>query len=77
MWRVAATLLVSAFFIFPRSSRAQLPLSTAAPYVGQRAPDFTLPDQHGNLVSLANLLKPEPGARRCAGLVLIFYRGYW
>ena len=37
--------------------------------VGQRAPDFTLPDQNGRFTSLA-------GARGHK-VVLIFYRGYW
>lgn len=48
----------------------QLPPSTGAPQVGQKAPDFTLPDQDGNPVTLSKLL--ESG-----GVVLIFYRGYW
>jgi peroxiredoxin len=45
--------------------------------VGQKAPSFTLPDQHGKPVSLADLLKPAAGAGKSGGLVLIFYRGYW
>jgi cytochrome oxidase Cu insertion factor (SCO1/SenC/PrrC family) len=71
-------LLIFIFFGFLNSSYSQLPLSTGAPYVGQKAPSFTLPDQHGKPVSLANLLKPAAGARgKTGGLVLIFYRGYW
>jgi hypothetical protein len=48
-----------------------LPASLAAPRVGQRAPDFTLPDQDGKPVALADMLSGSKAA------VLIFYRGYW
>ncbi|MGD1101512.1 MAG: hypothetical protein ABSA59_05545 [Terriglobia bacterium] len=71
-------LLIFIFFGFLNPSYSQLPLSTAAPYVGQKAPSFTLPDQQGKPVLLADLLKPAAGARgNSGGLVLIFYRGYW
>jgi hypothetical protein len=55
----------------------QLPPSAGAPRPGQKAPDFTLPDQDGKLVSLAGLLKPGAGVAGKSGVVLIFYRGYW
>jgi hypothetical protein len=48
----------------------QVPLSAQAPRVGEKAPEFTLPDQNGNSVALADLLSPN-------GAVLIFYRGHW
>jgi len=48
----------------------QVPLSAQAPRVGQRAPEFTLPDQNGKQVALSDLLSPN-------GAVLIFYRGHW
>ena len=48
----------------------QVPLSAQAPQVGQKAPEFTLPDQTGKNVALADLLSPN-------GAVLIFYRGHW
>jgi hypothetical protein len=71
-------LLIFIFFGFLISGYAQLPLSTGAPYVGQKAPGFTLPDQNGKPVSLAALLKPAAGAKaKSGGLILIFYRGYW
>ncbi len=38
--------------------------------VGQRAPDFEIPDMAGNTVTLAQLRADGP-------LALIFYRGLW
>src|SRR5437763_6714681 len=59
----------------------QLPSSAAAPRVGQKAPDFTLPDQNGKPVTLAELLAPPAGktdaAAKTGGVLLIFYRGHW
>lgn len=51
-----------------------LPRSTRAPRVGERAPDFTLPDEHGALVSLAALLSPPPpsGGPASKGVLLVF-----
>jgi len=40
------------------------------PKVGDRAPDFTLPDPHGQPVSLQSLLARGP-------VVLSFFRGRW
>ncbi len=37
---------------------------------GDRAPDFALPDQHGNLIFSQTLLTQGP-------LILTFYRGGW
>jgi hypothetical protein len=48
----------------------QVPLSAQAPRIGEKAPEFTLPDQNGKQVVLTDLLSPN-------GAVLIFYRGYW
>jgi drug/metabolite transporter (DMT)-like permease len=49
----------------------QVPPSTGAPRVGQKAPDFFLMDQNGKPVGLGDLLSNSKGA------VLIFYRGFW
>jgi len=72
----ALTLLTVILFGCLKLSFAQLPLSTGAPYAGQKAPDFTLPDRDGKPVSLSGLLKRKE-AGKLGGLVLIFYRGYW
>jgi peroxiredoxin len=51
-----------------------LPASVHAPRVGERAPDFTLPDENGALVSLAALLSPAPisGGPASKGVLLVF-----
>ena len=48
----------------------QVPASAQAPRLGEKAPTFSLPDQEGKQVALADLLSPN-------GAVLIFYRGHW
>ncbi len=53
----------------------QLPPSTNAPKVGDKAPDFTLPDTNGQLVKLSDLLKTADGKGQW--VLLVFYRGYW
>ncbi len=58
----------------------QMPPSAAAPHLGQKAPEFALPDQDGKPVSLADLLSsPPPGTKsaKSSGVLLIFYRGHW
>lgn len=51
----------------------QVPASAGAPRVGQKAPEFTLPDQTGKPIALTDLLSSS----KSAGAVLIFYRGFW
>jgi AhpC/TSA family len=48
----------------------QVPLSAQAPRIGEKAPDFTLPDENGKQIALMDL-------RSSNGAVLIFYRGHW
>ena len=58
----------------------QLPAATAAPRGGQKAPDFSLPDQNGKAVTLAELLASGPtgaAGAKANGVLLIFYRGHW
>jgi hypothetical protein len=57
----------------------QLPASTGAPRVGQKAPAFVLPDTNGNPVSLDSLLSRPLSNTQAPpkGVLLVFYRGYW
>jgi len=67
----AIALLLFAFFSYEIFyALRQVPLSAQAPRLGEKAPDFSLPDQDGKQVALANLVSAN-------GAVLIFYRGYW
>lgn len=51
--------------------------SASAPQVGQRVPDFTLPDSTGHSVSLAELFSGSASKEPPKALLLVFYRGYW
>jgi len=72
---LAGFLLVFALLASVLAAQKPLPISKGSPQVGQKAPDFTLPDTSGNLVKLSDLLA-APGAKG-SWLLLIFYRGYW
>ena len=83
--RIAGPILLGAgvaclaFFAYGMFYAArQLPSSSGAPRVGQKAPGFTLQDTDGHAVTLAQLLTPDAGgAGPVGGVVLIFYRGFW
>jgi hypothetical protein len=49
----------------------QVPPSTGAPRVGQKAPGFILPDQDGKDVALSDLVS------KWKAVALVFYRGFW
>jgi hypothetical protein len=49
---------------------ARVPDTPTALRLGERAPDFSLPDATGRPVSLADYRGRKP-------VVLVFYRGYW
>jgi cytochrome oxidase Cu insertion factor (SCO1/SenC/PrrC family) len=49
---------------------ARVPDTPTALRVGERPPDFTLPDAAGQPISLADYRGKKP-------VVLVFYRGYW
>jgi hypothetical protein len=66
------TFAVFGFFIFAIFIMARhLPASRGAPQVGQKAPDFTLPNTYGFPVSLAKLLVSpiDPGETAHNGIV--------
>jgi hypothetical protein len=73
------SLAVVGFFVFATTvASRQLPASAGAPKVGQKAPDFVLPDSAGRPVRLYDLLGAKAGGSGPASwVVLIFYRGYW
>src|SRR5215470_11868038 len=54
-------LLFSAGSILGFMHARAVPPSTDAPQIGQKAPDFTLPDTNSQTVSLAQLFAPGPG----------------
>jgi hypothetical protein len=66
-------LFLFSYFVFAR----WLPPSTGAPQVGQKVPEFTLPDSTGKQVSLNELLTTPIDGKAPKGVLLIFYRGYW
>ncbi len=58
----------------------QVPPSTGAPRVGEKAPTFTLLDENDKPISLADLLSsrtPSTSTARANEVLLIFYRGFW
>jgi hypothetical protein len=76
----AFSLLIVAFFCFVVFYQTrQLPASTGAPKVGEKAPEFVLLDTTNKPVSLSSLLStPFVNTQMPPrGVVLVFYRGYW
>ena len=63
----AALLVAGAWFDFVI---ARIPATPSVLRVGERPPDFTLPDAAGRPVSLADFRGTKP-------VVLVFYRGHW
>jgi hypothetical protein len=57
----------------------QLPPPSGTLRIGQKAPDFLLPDTNNNPVSLSSLLSSPMSQSHTPpkGVVLVFYRGYW
>ena len=74
-----SALIVGLFCYFIFFMAHQLPVSAAAPHVGQQAPEFELADINNQPVSLTKLLStPLPGTGTAPkGVLLVFYRGYW
>ena len=63
----ALLLIAGAWFNFVA---ARVPATPTALNVGERAPDFTLPDATGRPVSLTEYRGKKP-------VVIVFYRGHW
>ena len=77
---VAATLSLAIFglFVFSTFIMARwLPAAAGAPQIGQKAPEFSLTDTEGKIVSLSELLKTPINGKAPKGVLLVFYRGYW
>ena len=69
---------VLGFFVFSFFIASRwLPAAHGAPQVGQKAPDFLLPDTNNKPTSLAELLSTPIKGKPAKGVLLIFYRGYW
>jgi hypothetical protein len=73
----AISVLCVGFFAFGIFYEAHVPEPKTVPNVGEKAPEFTLPDQDGKMVALADLLGGDVGGQKAKGAVLIFYRGFW
>jgi len=76
----ALSVAIVAFFCYGVFAGSRdLPASSGAPKVGQKAPELALPDSTGRQVTLADLLKEPVGTppRPPKGVLLVFYRGYW
>jgi hypothetical protein len=72
------SLAVVGFFLFMTLVMSrQLPAAAGLPQVGERAPDFTLPDAQGRPVRLYDLLGQAERGAPGQWVLLIFYRGYW
>ena len=72
------SVLVFALFVFTIFIGGRwLPASKGAPQVGQRAPDFSLPNTSGKPTSLNELLTTPINGNAPKGVLLVFYRGYW
>jgi hypothetical protein len=74
---VLSLMLCAASAAFFTGAR-KIPASAGAPQIGQRVPDFTLPDSTGQPTTLAQLFSAAPGATQPPkAVLLVFYRGYW
>src|SRR2546423_8386963 len=72
------SVIVFGLFVFTIFIAARwLPASHGAPQVGQRAPDFALPDTSSRSISLSQLLSEPVNGNPPKGVLLVFYRGYW
>lgn len=78
---VLSLLVLGLFLFYNFSFSSKLPTAQGAPRVGEKAPDFSLPDQNGDPVRLSKLLaapaSSQAAMRSRPWVLLVFYRGYW
>ncbi len=67
VWFGVGTLLLMANPFLDAQERQPMDLSALGPQVGERVPDFALPDQHGTVQTLDSIM----GER---GAMLLFHR---
>lgn len=77
MLGLLSVLVFSGFVFLIFIAARDLPLSSNAPRVGAKAPEFTLLDTSNKPVSLAELLSTPLNGAPPKGVLLVFYRGYW
>jgi hypothetical protein len=73
---VIALLLLAGNAVLFQKTR-DVPNSAGAPQVGQRLPEFTLPDSSGHPTSLSQLFAASADGSQPKAVLLVFYRGYW
>ncbi len=73
---VLALLLLAGNVVLFRHTR-DVPRSAGAPQVGQRVPEFILPDSSAQPTSLAQLFAASADGSQPKAVLLVFYRGYW
>lgn len=72
------SVLLLAFAVLLLYSSRNIPHSLGAPKVGEKAPDFVLPDTARKNVALHDLLSaPMENGAPPKAVLLVFYRGYW
>ena len=64
---ILATLLFGFSTLAGAQSRTDIDVASRGPQVGERVPDFSLPDQHGQFQTLESLMGPN-------GTMLLFHR---
>ena len=62
-----ATLLLGFSTLAVAQSREAIDVASLGPQIGERVPDFNLPDQFGQVHSLDSIMGPN-------GVMLVFYR---
>jgi hypothetical protein len=64
---LTTVVLLATFSVRAQNSRARVDVSRLGPQVGERVPDFSLPDQTGRLRNLKSIMGPR-------GAMVVFLR---